>query len=142
MLTVIFNISICQATVPRCLKTSFIIRTAKKPAVTCLNDYRLVALRPRLMRCFERLVKQHITAGLSVSFEPHQFAYRFIRSTEDPISTTLLTMLAHLKQRDSYAWVLYINFSSALNTIIPHKLLEKLTAQQAPRHRQLFNGAS
>lgn len=36
----IFNIALCQTTVPRCLKTSNMIPVAKKSVVSCLNDYR------------------------------------------------------------------------------------------------------
>lgn len=52
MLTDIFNISLCQATVPRCLKTSILM-----PVVSRLNDYRPVTLTPIVMKCFERLIK-------------------------------------------------------------------------------------
>ena len=37
----ILNISLSQAIVPRCFKTSTIIPVAKKSAVSCLNDYHL-----------------------------------------------------------------------------------------------------
>ena len=53
-------------------------------------------------------------AILSASHDPHQFAYRPNRSTEDAISTTLYTVLTHLDQKLTYARILYIDFSSAL----------------------------
>ena len=114
VLTDIFNISLCQATVPRCFKTSIIVPVAKKSAVSCLNDYRPVALTPIVMKCFERLIKPHIKSSLPASLDPHQYAYHSNRSTEDAISTTLHTVLTHLEQRDTYARILYVDFSSAL----------------------------
>ncbi|KAM9313509.1 uncharacterized protein KZ484_025085 [Pholidichthys leucotaenia] len=46
VLTDIYNISLSQAIVPRCFKTSIIVPVAKKPVVSCLNDYCPVALTP------------------------------------------------------------------------------------------------
>ena len=74
VLTDIFNISLSQAIVPRCFKTSTIIPVSKKSVVSCLNDYRPVALTLIVMKCFERLVKPHITASLPALHDPYQFA--------------------------------------------------------------------
>ncbi|KAI3374559.1 hypothetical protein L3Q82_021139 [Scortum barcoo] len=48
------------------------------------------------------------------------------RSTEDAISLTLHTALSHLDQRDTYVRMLFIDYSSAFNTIVPSKLVTKL----------------
>ncbi|KAI3360589.1 hypothetical protein L3Q82_002452 [Scortum barcoo] len=53
----IFNLSLQLATVPVSLKTSIIVPVPKKSAVTCLNDYRPVALTPVIMKCFERTLR-------------------------------------------------------------------------------------
>ncbi len=58
--TDIFNISLSQAVVPTCFKATTIIPVPKKSSPSCFNDYRPVALTPILMKCFERLVMQHI----------------------------------------------------------------------------------
>lgn len=79
------------------------------------------------MKCYERLVKPHLTtACLPASFDLLQFAYRPNHSTEDTISTTLHSVLTHLDHKDTYTKILYIDFSSAFNTIIPLRLMEKL----------------
>ncbi|KAI5629425.1 gastrula zinc finger protein XlCGF28.1-like, partial [Silurus asotus] len=91
-----------------------------------LNDYRPVALTPIVMKCFERLVMRHIKTQLPPSLDPMQFAYRPNRSTDDAISTTLHLALTHLDNKDSYVRMLFIDFSSAFNTIIPQHLIEKL----------------
>ncbi|KAM4582719.1 uncharacterized protein V3H82_006706 [Fundulus diaphanus] len=70
VLTDIFNTSLEQATVPACFKSASIIPVPKKPQVTCYNDYRPVALTPIMMKCFERLVKEHIISSLPPNTRP------------------------------------------------------------------------
>uniref|UniRef100_A0A669B6K4 Reverse transcriptase domain-containing protein n=1 Tax=Oreochromis niloticus TaxID=8128 RepID=A0A669B6K4_ORENI len=125
--TKIFNLSLSLNTVPPCLKTSTIIPIAKKTAVVSPNDYRPVALTPVVMKCFERLVCQHIRASLPPTLDPHQFAYRTNRSTEDAITIALHTALSHLEHRGSYVRMLFLDFSSAFNHIIPEILVQKLS---------------
>ncbi|KAK3513506.1 hypothetical protein QTP70_015492, partial [Hemibagrus guttatus] len=55
------------------------------------------------------------------------FAYRPNRSTDDAITTTLYLALTQLDNKDSYVRMLFIDFSSAFNTIIPQHLIEKLS---------------
>ncbi|KAI3361543.1 hypothetical protein L3Q82_013686 [Scortum barcoo] len=109
--------------------------------VTGLNDYRPVALTPtpvvmKCMKCFEptsRLVMAHIKDCIDVTVDPHQYAYRKNRknrSTEDAISSvvhTALTHLENLENKDSYVRLLFVDFTSAFNTIIPQTLVQKLT---------------
>ncbi|KAK2899377.1 hypothetical protein Q8A73_012506 [Channa argus] len=125
--TDIFNISLSSNVVPTCLKTTTIVPMPKKSIVSCLNDYRPIALTPIVMKCFERLVMRHIRTQLPTSMDPMQFAYRPNRSTDDAISTTLHLALTHLDNRDSYVQMLFIDFSSAFNTIILQHLIEKLS---------------
>ncbi|KAI4878406.1 hypothetical protein NFI96_029705, partial [Prochilodus magdalenae] len=67
--TDIFNISLSSATVPTCLKATTIIPVPKKSSLSCLNDYRHVALTPIIMKCFKRLVMRHIKTLLPPSLE-------------------------------------------------------------------------
>ncbi len=124
VLTDIFNTSLRQAVVPTCLKSTTIIPVPKKSPVSCLNDYRPIALTPIMMKCFERLVMQKIKNSLPNTLD--QFAYRPNRSTDDAISSTLHLALTHLENKDSYVRMLFIDFSSAFNTIIPQQLINKL----------------
>lgn len=78
------------------------------------------------MKCFERLVKGHITAVLPPALDPLQFAYRPNRSTEDAVSYALHLSLEHLEKRKSDVRMLFVDFSSAFNTIIPQHLVGKL----------------
>ena len=128
VLTDIFNISLSQAVIPECFKATTIIPLPKKSPATTLNDYRPIALTPIMMKCFERMVKAHITSSLPATFDPFQFAYRPKRSTDDAIATTLHLSLAHLENKDSCVRMLFIDFSSAFNTVIPQHLMNKLRA--------------
>ena len=126
VLTDIFNTSLKQAIVPSCFKAATIIPVPKKTAPSCFNDYRPVALTPIIMKCFERLVMSQIKSILPPTLDPFQFAYRAKRSTEDAICSALHPALTHLEKRDSYVRMLFIDFSSAFNTIIPQQLIYKL----------------
>jgi hypothetical protein len=124
--TNIFNLSQSQSAVPTCFKIAAIVPVPKNAKVTELKDYRPVALTSVIMKCFERLVKDHITSTLSVTLDPLQFAYRSNRYTDDAIAITL--PFSHLDKRNTYVRMLLIDYSSAFNTIIPSKLIIKLEA--------------
>ncbi|KAK3559291.1 hypothetical protein QTP86_010733 [Hemibagrus guttatus] len=49
------------------------------------------------------------------------------RSTDNAMATTLHLALTHLDNKDSYVRMLFIDFSSAFNTIIPQHLIENLS---------------
>ena len=127
VLTDIFNMSLAQAAVPTCFKTTSIVPVPKHSKAASLNDFRPVALTSTIMKCFERLVLAHLKTCLPPTLDPLQFAYRQNRSTEDAISTALHSALSHLDNSNTYARLLFIDFSSAFNTIIPSKLITKLS---------------
>ncbi|KAL0150126.1 hypothetical protein M9458_054553 [Cirrhinus mrigala] len=77
------------------LKSTSIIPVPKKSPVSCLNDYRPIALTPIMMKCFER-------SNLPNTLDLLQFAYRPNRSTNDAISSTLHLALTHFKNKDYY----------------------------------------
>ena len=114
VLTFIFNWSVQLGIVPACLKSAVIIPVPKKTRITCLNDYRPVALTSVIMKVFERLICKHLS---SISLDPHQFAYRANRCVDDAVSLCLHSILQHLELRSTYARVLFVDFSSAFNTL-------------------------
>ncbi|KAF0031978.1 hypothetical protein F2P81_016533 [Scophthalmus maximus] len=124
--TDIFNLSLAQAAVPACFKATSIVPVPKHSSPTGLNDYRPVALTPIIMKCFERLVLAHLKNCLPPTLDSYQFAYRSNRSTEDAVSTVLHSVLTHLDNNNTYARMLFVDFSSAFNTVIPSKLNTKL----------------
>ncbi|KAK3562661.1 hypothetical protein QTP86_004085 [Hemibagrus guttatus] len=123
--TDIFNISLCSTIVPTCLKTTTIDPVLKMSTVSCHNDYCPIALTPIVMKCFERLIMRQIKTQLPPSLDPLQLMYHPNRSTDNAITTTLHLALTHLDNKDSYVRMLFTDFSSAFNTIIPQHLIEK-----------------
>ncbi len=94
--------------------------------ITCLNDWRPVALTPIFSKCFEKLVRDYICSVLPASLDPLQFAYRSNRSTDDAIAFTLHTALSHLENKNTYVRMLFVDYSSAFNTIVHATLVAKL----------------
>ena len=90
------------------------------------------------MKCFEKLVRKHILCFIPPTFDPHQFAYRENRATEDAVATALHAALYHLEQQGSYARLLFIDFSSAFNTILPSRLVDKLSSIGIPHSTCLW----
>ena len=78
------------------------------------------------MKCFEKLVLRFINSLLPPQLDSFQFAYRPKRSIDDAISINTHEILNHLENNHTYARVLFIDYSSAFNTIIPCKLYKKL----------------
>ena len=54
--------------------------------------------------------------------DPIQFTCGRNTSTDDAISSALHTALSHLYKRNTYVRMLFIDYSSALNTVVPSKL--------------------
>jgi gmma-aminobutyric acid receptor subunit gamma/cGMP-dependent protein kinase 2 len=102
----IFNISLSQSAIPTCFKMATIVPVPKKAKVTEFNGYRPVP----------------------ATLDQLQFAYSHSRSTDDAIAITLHTALSHLDKRNTYVRMLFIDYSSAFNTIVPSKLIIKLEA--------------
>ncbi len=112
--------------IPSCFKKSIIVPIPKKNKITCLNDWRPVALTPIFSKCFEKLVRDYICSVLPASLDPLQFAYRCNRSIDDAIAFTLHTALSHLENKNTYVRMLFVDYSSAFNTIVPATLVAKL----------------
>ncbi len=130
--TNIFNRSLELCEVPSCFKRSTIIPIPKKSKITGLNDYRPVALMSVVMKSFEKLVLAHLKDITGPLLDPLQFAYRANRSVDDAVNMGLHYVLQHLDRPGAYVRILFVDFSSAFNTIIPNRLLPKLTQLSVP----------
>ncbi len=128
LFTSIFNESLATTVVPTSFKKSVIIPVPKNSKPSCPNDYRPVALTSTVMKVFERLLKNYICSSIPVTLDPLQFAYRPHRSTDDAISQVLHSSLTHIDSKNgNYVRLLFIDYSSAFNTIVPTKLAVKLS---------------
>ncbi len=128
----IFNRSLELCEVPSCFKCSTIITVPKKLKITGLNDYRPVALTSVVMKTFERLVLAYLKDITGPLLDPLQFAYRANRSVDDAVNMGLHYTLQYLDKPGTYARILFVDFSSAFNTIVPDTLLNKLTQLSVP----------
>jgi len=84
------------------------------------------------MKSFEKLVLAHLKDISGLSLDHLQFAYRANRSVDDTVNMGLHYVLQHLDRQGSYVRILFVDFSSAFNTIIPNLLLPKLTQLSVP----------
>ena len=91
-----------------------------------MNDLRPVALTSVAMKCLEKVVLQNILPICQPCLDPCQFAYKSKRSVEDAILLFTNNVYSHLDVPKSYVRTLFIDFSSAFNTIQPHLLIPKL----------------
>jgi hypothetical protein len=91
------------------------------------NDYRPVALTSIVMKCFERIVLRKLLIQTRHALDPQQFAYKHNRSTDDATLTILNNTYTHLKKPNSFVRILFVDFSSAFNTIQPHLMALKLS---------------
>ncbi len=68
----------------------------------------------------------YICYVLPASLDPLQLANHSKCSTDDAIAFTLHTALSHLENKNTYVRMLFVDYSSAFNTIVPATLVAKL----------------
>ncbi len=84
------------------------------------------------MKSLERLVLAYLKDINRLLLDPIQFAYRANRSVDDAVNMGLHYILQHLDKPGNYARILFVDFSSAFNTIMPDLLSDKLTQLSVP----------
>ena len=122
----LFNWSLRECCVPSVWTNSVICPILKKKNPSSLSDYRPVALTSIVMKCFEKLVLRRLLTFTNEHLDPLQFAYKPRRGSDDAILTVLHNAFLHLDKAGSYVRILFIDFSSAFNTIQPYLLALKL----------------
>ena len=79
-----------------------------------------------MTKCLEQLITREIKKCFSVLQDPIQFAYRGNRNVEDATLVFLQNVYKHLDTPKNYCRILFVDFSSAYNTIQPHLWIYKL----------------
>ncbi len=74
----------------------------------------------------------HLKDIIGPSLDPLQFAYRANRSVDDAVNMGLHYVLQHLDRPGTYVMILFVDFSSAFNTLIPNLILPKLPQLSVP----------
>ena len=130
--TEIYNLSLATGFIPSLWKTSTVVPVPKKAKILQMNDYRPVALTPVPMKCFEKLILQELKPLLKPHMDVYQFAYKEQRSVDDATISCIHHIAEHLDKPKCYARALFIDFSSAFNTIVPNILINKLQTYEIP----------
>ncbi|KAL0148144.1 hypothetical protein M9458_056546 [Cirrhinus mrigala] len=84
------------------------------------------------MKAFEKLVLAYLKDITGPLLDSFQFAYRANRSVDDAVNMALHYILQHLERTGNYARILFVDFSSAFNTIMPDLLSDKLSQLFVP----------
>ncbi|KAK3538300.1 hypothetical protein QTP70_035259, partial [Hemibagrus guttatus] len=100
------SLELCE--VPSCFKCSTIIPVPKKPKITGLNDYRLIALMYVVMKSFERLVLAYLKDITGPLLDPLQFAYRANSSAFNTIIPDDTTVIGLIQDGDESAYRLEV----------------------------------
>ena len=122
----LFRILLSLHVVPSSWKMSNIIPVPKFSGAKLMKDFRPIALTSVLAKCMERIVCNHLSSCVENSLDPLQFAYRARRGVEDATLSLLNNITTHLDYSSTSVRILFMDMSSAFNTIQHHVLLEKL----------------
>lgn len=103
-----------------------IVFIAKTKTPATLDDFRLVALTLLVMKSFKKLIRREVLRKVDKVIDPLQFANKTGRGVYDAVVTLLNVLFCHLDGAKAHARLLFIDFSSAFNTI---QLINKLIYQ-------------
>ena len=125
VITRLFQASISAKITPQIWKTATIKPLPKTSKPSQIKDYRPIALTCCLCKILEKLLKRYICANTPL--DRYQFAYRAKRSCQDALLclTTTVTNFVD-KAAANYARCLFLDFSSAFNTIDTAFLISQL----------------
>lgn len=133
--TSIFNKSLSSGMVPSGWKVGEIIPVPKKKTAVDLNDWRPVTLTPVPAKCLESIVKKRIMSEFGPEMDKFQFAYQNKRSTTDAVLALLHASLRHLdSDSQNYVRMLFLDFASAFNTMVPDILVQKMISLNIPAY--------
>ena len=108
-------------------KISNLIPVPKIPRAKLMKDFRPIALTSVLAKCMERIVCNKVSSCVQDLLDPLQFAYRARRGVEDATLSLLHNVTTHLDSTGTSVRILFMDMSSAFNTIQHHILLQKLS---------------
>ena len=77
-------------------------------------------------KCLERILLKHLLPEIEEHLDPYQFSYRKNKSTEDATLLYNNLVVEHLENKNAYIRSVFIEFSSAFNTLKPDIVINKL----------------
>lgn len=138
ILSKLFQVSLVNHCIPSLWLTSELIPVPKLTLPKVKNDLRPVALTPIVMKCFERINLDYMMPVVKPFLDIYQFAYSHGIGVEDAVMTLNDILRSHLESKNSHARLLFVDFSSAFNTIQPHVLMKKLIDMKVNSHLILW----
>jgi hypothetical protein len=125
IITQVFNTSIEQTTTPNLWKSAIIKPLLKVQSPSQPKDYRPIAVTSVLGKILEKLIKWYVCQHTEL--DPLQFAYRSGRSTQDAVLQLITTVTTCIDAKaTNLSRCLFLDFSSAFNTINVSLLIDKL----------------
>lgn len=85
-----------------------------------------------LVAILERLVPQHLNSVVLDTVDLLQFVYRSNRLVDDAVALAFHSILQHLDTHNTYARLLFLDYSSTFNMIRPMKLTAMLSDPGVP----------
>ena len=100
----------------------------KKTTAKEYSDYRPIALTYVPSKCLERILLKHLLPESQDNLDPYPFSYRKNKSTEDAILLYSNLVVEHHDNKNAYIYIrsVFIDFSSAFNTLKPDIVINKL----------------
>ena len=126
----VFQASVDTHTVPLSWKTAHIKPLPKIPCPKEHKDFRPIALTSVIMKSLERILLQYLVSTTKDKLDPYQFAYKQGCGTEDAVATLVHIITKHLDKPKTYARALFLDFSSAFNTIQTDILVSKMVQRE------------
>lgn len=124
--TQLFQLLLNTRIVPNLWKVSTVVPVPKITGAKGLNDFRPISLTSVLGKCMERVIMRHLMYFVSDVLDPLQFAYKKARGTDDAVLTLYNSVAEHVKLTSNYARILFLDFTSAFNTMKIHILIQRL----------------
>ena len=132
VMTPLFNMCLRAGKIPQIWKKSNVTPLPKCKQPKEMKDYRPIALTSTVMKVFEHVIKERLLHACESKMDENQFAYRARRSTTDACTAMDHIIRKHVDKAGNYCRVLFIDFTSAFNTISPPLLINKLTTLGVP----------
>lgn len=124
--TKIYNKSLTEMTYPGSWKHALITPVPKtKTAIfTNMKDYRPIAVTPIQARILDKIALKRLEKPMENSEDRFQFAYKQGRDTTDALICTLDFIMSKLDENPGcIIKTLYLDYSSAFNTVLQNRLL-------------------
>lgn len=122
----VFYLSLQTGKVPLLWKTTCLVPVPKTGRLKEINDFRQIALTLHIMKTMEQLLLWLLIAATALVLDSLQFAFQERIGVDDAVLYMLHRAYSYLVEPGCYMRMLFLNFSSAYNTIRPPILTDKL----------------